>query len=310
MKNLLVLIDSSLFLIHQKGRNTMKSTTIKPIENGSGVIKVLKFSMILINYKIETIDSETALCKVRHGRIIIDSKQYDFKIIDDDNKFLQFFLPLKMSKGLSYSDIFNPYIEALVAIDDRNTTIDPMIILEKLEKEMVTIVSLSKVKIPLRKLNRDHDIIWKKKKEKHALDKFLLNVPFNMIYMINKEYNVDHIGPIRDISDGPYKLEIEDSVFKSCGKNERKIRDILMVSNFGEFETYAFETPSNPSKCNIKIPYNVDSENKLSIVKNYMSSNYRNKSYIILNISTYLENPDDEDSRIIDTITIDKVVLI
>ena len=142
----------------------MKSTTIKPIENGSGFVKVLKFSMILINYKTERFDSERLLCKVRHGRLIIGSNQYDFHIIDDDAKFLQFVISLKVEKGILCSDMFNPYIEALVAIDDENTTIDPMMILEKLDEEMVTIVSLTKVKIPLRKLNRDYDLLWKKRK--------------------------------------------------------------------------------------------------------------------------------------------------
>ena len=286
----------------------MKSTTIKPIEKYNGFVKVIKFSMILINYEMEMIDTETARCIVQHGRFIIDSNQYDFKIIDDDAKFLQFFLPLKLANGISYSDIFNPYIEALVAINDENPTIDPMMILEKLEKEMVTFLSLSKVKISLRKLNRDHDLLWKK--EKYNLNTFLLKVPFKTIYNIDHEYSFRYGNP-PETNSGPYSLEIEDDVFRSNIKDGEKIRTILMNSSFASFETFVFEKTSNDiSKCRIIIPETEDSENKLSIVKTYMSSNYREKSYILLNISTYLENPDDEDSRRVNTITVDTVALI
>lgn len=286
----------------------MKSTTIKPIENGSGFVKVLKFSMILINYEMEMIDTETACCRVQHGRLIIDTNQYDFKIIDDDAKFLQFFLPLKLAKGLSYSDIFNPYIEALVSIDDENTKIDPMMILEKLEKEMVTIVSLSKVKIPLRKLNRDHDILWKSKKP--DLDTYFLKIPFNMIYRIGYQYEIENLYPSEGVSFGPYTMIVENTTFDESDPNACKIWNMLIYSKFAYLSSSDITNIRHSPTIGIIIPQTEDSRNKMSIVKKYVKSNYRNKSFIILSFNTSLNDPNDENSiRRIDGVTIDSVVL-
>ena len=236
---------------------------IKKVEDGHGLMKLVRFALIPIKFELTVLDNGLVYCITDYGRIIIDSNQYDFKSSDIDTNF-SFYFRHSLIDGIEFTGGVAIYLDCVIFTKEKVT---PEFLLDELQKSHVKIISAGSILLPNpSEVNRDKEYLFSSNLE--TLEEGLYDI------ILDKVFSINFAQASRDITLNDVKgsVQVENDYIPISSKNcdiyidkyilpssvkyaveDVHIDDLNKILPFLKFKAFISSSADDPNKKVIKI---------------------------------------------------------
>lgn len=236
---------------------------IKKVEDGHGLMKLVRFALIPIEFELTVLENDLVHCIIDYGRIIIGSDQYDFKSSDIDTNF-SFYFRRSLIDGIEFIGGVTIYLDCVIFTKEKVT---PEFLLDELQKSHVNIISAGSILLPNpSEISHDKEYLFGNSLD--ALEEGLYDITIDKVVSIHFEQSLRDItltnvvGSI-NVENGSIPLSTENcmvyldkhilpSSFK-CAVSDICIDDLNIILPFLKLKAFIGPSADDPEKKVIKI---------------------------------------------------------